>query len=148
MTRLNAFIVAVLVGTAQAAGAETSTASERDALRAVYKELVEIDTTHATGSTTRAAEAMAARLRAAGFAADDVVIVGEPPTKQNLVARLRGSGARRPLLLLAHLDVVEARRDDWSLDPFVLTERDGFFYGRARLTTRPMAAIFVRILCG
>ena len=146
MTRLKTSVVVVLVCTAKVAWAETPTAAERDALRAVYKELVEIDTTHANGSTTRAAQAMAARLRAAGFAPDDVVIVGDQPTKQNLVARLHGSGAQRPLLLLAHLDVVEARRDDWSMDPFVLTERDGFFYGRGTLDDKAMAAIFVRLL--
>ncbi len=146
MTRLDAFVVIVLVCAAPAAEADTTTGPERDALRAVYQELVEIDTTHANGSTTRAAEAMAARLRAAGFAPEDVVIVGDQPTKQNLVARLHGSGAQRPLLLLAHLDVVEARRDDWSLDPFVLTERDDFFYGRGTLDDKAMAAIFVRLL--
>jgi acetylornithine deacetylase/succinyl-diaminopimelate desuccinylase-like protein len=146
MARLSVIIVAVLVCTVQGAGADTTTAPERNALRAVYQELVEIDTTHASGSTTRAAEAMAARLRAGSFATDDVVVVGEHPTKRNLVARLRGTGARRPLLLLAHLDVVEARRDDWSLDPFVLTERDGFFYGRGTLDDKAMAAIFVRLL--
>jgi len=146
MTRLDALIVVVLVCAVPAARADTTTGPEREALRAVYQELVEIDTTHANGSTTRAAEAMAARLRAAGFAPEDVVIVGDQPTKQNLVARLHGSGAQRPLLLLAHLDVVEARRDDWSIDPFVLTERDGFFYGRGTLDDKAMAAIFVRLL--
>jgi acetylornithine deacetylase/succinyl-diaminopimelate desuccinylase-like protein len=122
-------------------------AAQRDVLRGIYKELVEIDTTHSTGSTTRAAEAMAARLKAAGLPASDVAVLVHPanPTKGNLVARLRGTGAKRPLLLLAHLDVVEAKKEDWSpgIDPFVLTEQDGYFYGRGTSDDKAMAAIFV-----
>ena len=101
-------------------------ASARDILR----ELIETDTTHATGSTTRAADAIAARLKAAGFPDADVQVLGPDARHGNLVARLRGTGAKRPLLLLAHLDVVDARRADWSVDPFRLLERDGHFYGR------------------
>src|SRR5688572_18908181 len=86
--------------------------------RDIFEELIEINTTDAVGDTTEAAEAMASRLRAAGFAANDVQVLAPGPRKGNLVARLRGTGARRPLLLLAHLDVVEALRDDWSVDPF------------------------------
>ncbi len=80
----------------------------RDYARDVFRELLEIDTTDATGDVTRAAEAMAARLRDAGVPADDVLLLGPHAKKRNLVARLRGSGARQPLLLLAHLDVVDA----------------------------------------
>src|SRR5438552_4289479 len=83
----------------------------------IYKELVEIDTTTATGDTAKAAEAMAARLRAAGFADTDVHVFSPAPRKGNLVARLKGSGARKPILLVAHLDVVPAIRDDWSVEP-------------------------------
>src|SRR3954469_11144398 len=86
--------------------------------REIFKQLVEINTTASAGSTTTAAEAVAARLKAAGFPAADVQVLGPNPRKGNLVARFRGTGARRPLLLLAHLDVVEARREDWSVDPF------------------------------
>jgi acetylornithine deacetylase/succinyl-diaminopimelate desuccinylase-like protein len=110
--------------------------------REIYEELIEIDTTHSSGSTTRAAEAVAVRLRAAGVPDADVVVVGPSPTKGNLVARLRGSGAEPPLLLLAHLDVVEARREDWSVDPFTLLEQDGYFYGRGTMDDKAMAAIF------
>src|SRR5882724_3864767 len=93
---------------------------------AIMRELIEIDTTHEHGSTTVAAEAVARRLHAAGVPDADVRILGPSPRKQNLVARLHsGGGARPPLLLLGHLDVVEARRDDWTLEPFRLTERDG-----------------------
>src|SRR5687767_15893 len=88
----------------------------RQRARDILRELIEINTTEAAG-TTKAAEAMAARLRAAGFGDADLRVVGPNERKKNLVARLRGSGARRPLLLLAHLDVVEARREDWSIDP-------------------------------
>src|SRR3954447_9354060 len=97
--------------------------AEQDLARAIFKELIEIDTTHDAGSTTAAAEAVARRLRAAGWPAADVQVLGPAPRKGNLVARLRGSGARKPILLLGHLDVVAARRGDWSLDPFKLTER-------------------------
>ena len=109
----------------------------------IYKELIEIDTTTATGDTARAADAMAARLREAGFAEADVQVFSPAPKKGNLVARLRGTGARRPILLLAHIDVVPASREDWSYDPFKLTEQDGYFYGRGTGDDKFMAATFV-----
>jgi acetylornithine deacetylase/succinyl-diaminopimelate desuccinylase-like protein len=86
---------------------------------------------------------MAARLRAAGFAGDDVHVFSPAPRKGNLVARLRGSGARKPILLLAHLDVVPANRDDWTVDPFKLTEQDGYFYARGSGDDKYMAAAFI-----
>src|ERR1700704_4576481 len=87
--------------------------------RDIYKELVEINTVTPTGDTAKAAEAMAARLRAAGFrfAGADVQVFNPAPRKGNLVARLHGTGARKPILLMAHLDVVEARREDWTVEP-------------------------------
>jgi acetylornithine deacetylase/succinyl-diaminopimelate desuccinylase-like protein len=124
-----------------------ATPPEYDRLaREVFKELIEIDTTDEHGETTRAAEAMAARLLSAGFAADDVKVLGPTPKKGNLVARLRGGATRRPLLLLAHLDVVEARKEDWSVDPFALTERDGYYYGRGTTDDKAMAAIWIATL--
>jgi len=96
----------------------------------IYKQLIEINTTDSVGSTTVAAEAMAQRLRDAGYSASDVQVLGPNPRKGNLVARLRGTGARKPMLLICHLDVVEARREDWSMDPFQFVEKDGYFYGR------------------
>jgi acetylornithine deacetylase/succinyl-diaminopimelate desuccinylase-like protein len=124
------------------AAAQAPEPPSRALARAIYEELIEIDTTHSSGSTTRAAEAVAARLRAAGVPEADVVVLGPSPAKGNLVARLRGSGAEPPLLLLAHLDVVEARREDWSVDPFTLLEQDGYFYGRGTMDDKAMAAIF------
>ena len=109
----------------------------------IYKELVEINTVTATGDTARAAEAMAARLRTAGFAEQDIHVFSPAPHKGNLVARLRGSGARKPILLVAHLDVVPANREDWSVDPFKLTEQDGYYYARGSGDDKYMAAAFV-----
>ena len=111
--------------------------------REIHKELVEINTVTATGDTAKAAEAMGARLRAAGFPASDVRVFTPAPRKGNLVARLRGSGAKKPILLLAHIDVVEAKREDWSTDPFKLQEKDGYFYGRGTDDDKFMAAAFV-----
>lgn len=109
----------------------------------VLRELVAIDTTVTAGSATRAAEAVRARLLNAGFAASDVVIAGPGGRKQNLVARYRGTGRRAPLLLLAHADVVEARREDWTVEPFTLLERGGYLYGRGTTDMKDMAAAFV-----
>lgn len=111
--------------------------------REIYQQLVEINTTDSVGNCTAAAEAMAARLKAAGFPAEDIKILGPNPRKGNLIARYHGTGARKPILLLAHLDVVEAKRDDWSFDPFKFLEKDGYFYGRGTGDDKAMAAIFV-----
>jgi len=114
--------------------------------RDIYKELIEINTTDSIGNTTTAAEAMAARLTSAGFPESDIQVLGPNPRKGNLVARYRGTGRRKPMLLLAHLDVVEALREDWSLDPFKLTEKDGYFYGRGSTDDKAMAAVWVATL--
>ena len=116
--------------------------------RAIYKELVDIDTSPEHG-TTEAAHAMAAHLRAGGLS--DVDVIGPSPTRMNVVARLRAApaaavDAKKPVLLLAHLDVVEARREDWSLPPFELTEKEGYYYGRGTLDDKAMAAIWVATL--
>jgi acetylornithine deacetylase/succinyl-diaminopimelate desuccinylase-like protein len=118
--------------------------------RDILRELIETNTTHSAGSTTKAAERMAARFRAAGFAAADVQIVGPDTGRDakdgNLIVRYRGRGARKPILLIGHLDVVEARRADWELDPFALTERDGHFYGRGTLDMKNGVASWVAAL--
>jgi acetylornithine deacetylase/succinyl-diaminopimelate desuccinylase-like protein len=140
----------LLVGLAAlpaAAQAPRSLAPHQRLAREVYRELIEINTADSVGSVTRAASAMAKRFRDAGFPARDIHLVVPPgkPTKGNLVVRYRGrAGATaKPILLLAHLDVVAALRSDWTLDPFVLTERDGYFYGRGTGDDKAMASIFV-----
>ena len=109
----------------------------------ILKELVEINTTDSVGSVTAAAEAMARRLRAAGYADTDTFIGGPNDRKKNLVVRLRGTGARKPVLLIGHLDVVEANREDWSSDPFQLVEKDGYFYARGTEDMKASDAIYV-----
>lgn len=117
----------------------------REAFRGLYKELVETDTTLSNGSCTKAAEQIAARLKAAGYAAGDLHMIVAPdrPKDGNLVAVLPGSDANaKPLLLLAHIDVVEAKREDWVRDPFTLVEEDGYFYARGVADDKAMAAVF------
>src|SRR5215470_326725 len=109
----------------------------------IYRELGEINSTDSVGDTVRAAEAMAPRLRGGGFPAGDIQVLSSGPRKGNLVARLRGTGGRRPLLLLAHLDVVEAKREDWDFDPFKLQEINGYFRGRGSIDDKAMASSFV-----
>ena len=123
-------------------------AAMRPLAREILKQLIETNTTLSSGNTTQASERMAARLITAGFPRADVVVVGGPDHRRNLVARLRGrAGGGRPVLFFAHLDVVEARREDWSMDPFVLTERDGWFYGRGTLDVKGGAATLVTAFC-
>jgi acetylornithine deacetylase/succinyl-diaminopimelate desuccinylase-like protein len=133
-----------ILGVASLLSAQSSPRDQE--ARAIFAELIGINSTNERGSTTPAAEAVARRLLAAGFPREDVQVVGPDSLHLNVVARLRGTGARKPILLLAHLDVVEALRDDWSLEPFTLTEKDGFFYGRGTSDIKDMAAIFTETL--
>lgn len=129
-----------------AAGAQAALTPHQRAAREIYEQLVEINTVDSVGSVTAAVEAMAARFREAGFPAADIHVVVPPsqPTKGNLVVRYRGRGGPlKPVLLLAHLDVVAALRSDWSRDPFELQEANGFFYGRGTSDDKSMAAMFV-----
>jgi acetylornithine deacetylase/succinyl-diaminopimelate desuccinylase-like protein len=137
-------LVLLLLFIVPAASAQERSADDRLA-RDIYEQLVNINTTGRVG-TTRAAEAMAKRLLAAGFPGEDVKVLGAEPAQHNLVARLRGTGAARPILLLAHLDVVEARKEDWSVDPFTFLEKDGFFYGRGTTDDKAQAAIWIATL--
>jgi acetylornithine deacetylase/succinyl-diaminopimelate desuccinylase-like protein len=103
----------------------------RQLAREIFQQLIEINTTDSVGSTTLAAQAMAKRLLDAGFPAADAQVLGPNDRKGNLVVRVRGNGAgRKPVLIICHLDVVEARRSDWTTDPFQFVEKDGYFYGR------------------
>ncbi|HVE32482.1 MAG TPA: M20/M25/M40 family metallo-hydrolase [Gemmatimonadaceae bacterium] len=117
--------------------------SERQLARAIYKEMVETKSGYTTGATTPVVEAVAKRLKAAGFPAADIFVGGPTPKKANLVVRYRGTGRRKPILLLAHTDVVEAKREDWSMDPFTFAEKDGYFYGRGTGDDKAQAAIWI-----
>ena len=111
--------------------------------REIFKQLIEINTTDSVGNVTTAAEAVAARLREAGFPEKDVRVAGPTDRKKNLVARIPGSGKRKPILFIGHLDVVEARREDWTTDPFQFVEKDGYFYGRGTNDMKAGDAILV-----
>ena len=112
----------------------------------VFKQLIEINSTDSVGSVTAASEAMAKRFRDAGFPASDLHILGPNDRKKNLVVRLHGSGKHKPILLIGHLDVVEAHREDWTVDPFTFVEKDGFYYGRGTQDMKSGDAIMVTTL--
>ena len=117
--------------------------STRQLSRDILKQLIEINTTDSVGSVTVASEAMAKRFRDAGYADSDIFIGGPNDRKKNVVVRLRGTGAKKPVLVIGHLDVVEAHREDWTTDPFVLVEKDGYFYGRGTEDMKASDAIYV-----
>lgn len=141
---LSLTIAAVVVAPAHAQ--VTRPASEQAVAREIYKEFIEIPSGFTTGSTTPVVQAAAARLKAAGFPDADIHVDGPNPRKMNLVVRYHGTGARKPILLLAHTDVVEARREDWSMDPFVFVEKDGYFYGRGTGDDKAQAAVWIALL--
>jgi len=157
MRRFALAVLATLAATAAAPGrAGAQSAPHQRLAREIFEELIEINTVDGVGNNTAAAEAMARRFRAAGFPERDIFVGGPRPDKGNIVVRYRGrgagarggaagGGARKPILLLAHLDVVQALKEDWSadLDPFTFTERDGYYYGRGTSDDKAMAAIFV-----
>ena len=105
--------------------------------------MVETRSGFTTGATTPVVEAVAARLKAEGFLASDMFMGGAIPSKMNLVVRYRDTGAQRPILLLAHTDVVEAKREDWTTDPFQFIEKDGYFYGRGTADDKAQASVWV-----
>jgi len=109
----------------------------------IFKQLIEINTTDSVGNVTTAAEAMAKRLRDGGFAEGDIKVAGPNERKKNLVVRFRGTGKRKPILFIGHLDVVEALRSDWTTDPFEFIEKDGYFYGRGTEDMKEGDAILV-----
>ena len=112
----------------------------------IFKQLIEINSTDSVGSVTAAAEAMRQRLLAAGFLEKDLQLLGPNERKQNLVVRLHGASsadAKKPILFIGHLDVVEARRTDWTTDPFQFIEKDGYYYGRGTQDMKDNDAIMV-----
>src|SRR6516162_6714172 len=117
--------------------------ADKKLARDLLQELIEINTTDSVGNVSTASEAMAKRLRDAGFADSDIFIGGPNDRKKNLVVRLRGAGPKKPVLLMGHLDVVEAHREDWTSDPFQLVEKDGYFYGRGTEDMKASDAIYV-----
>lgn len=149
---MTARAVSLVASFASLAFAVTGTAApsaDEKAFRDLYQQLVEINTTRSVGDCTRAAEAMRARLVAAGVPKADTQILAPPdrPKDGALIAVLRGSEPKlKPLLLLAHIDVVEARREDWQRDPFKLTEENGWFYARGASDDKAMAAVFTDTL--
>ena len=127
----------ILVFSLQAQSPSSQDEATRKLALDIFKQLIEINTTDSVGSVTAAAEAMAQRFRDAGFADSDIHVLGpssndgsKADRKKNVVVRLHGSGAHKPVLLIGHLDVVEARREDWTTDPFQFIEKDGYYYGR------------------
>src|SRR5271156_2032085 len=135
----------ILLLTATLASAASLDEATRHLAHDIFQQLVEINTTDSVGSTTVAAEAMAKRLLDAGFPAGDVKVLGPNDRKGNMVARYRGTGTSglKPILIIAHLDVVEARREDWTTDPFQFVEKDGYFYGRGTQDMKESDAILV-----
>jgi acetylornithine deacetylase/succinyl-diaminopimelate desuccinylase-like protein len=132
LSGITGFVAAALFTTHLAAQQTTIDPATRQLAHDVFKQVIEIDSTDSAGSTTAVAEAMRQRLLDAGFAPANAVILGPNPRKGNLVARLHGrpGSSLKPVLIICHTDVVEAKREDWTTDPFVFTEKDGFFYGR------------------
>jgi acetylornithine deacetylase/succinyl-diaminopimelate desuccinylase-like protein len=120
--------------------------STRQLSHDIFKQLIEINTTDSVGNVSTASEAMAQRFRDAGFSDSDMYIGGPNDRKKNLVVRLHGSGKHKPVLLIGHLDVVEAKREDWTTDPFHFVEKDGYFYGRGTQDMKDGDAIMVTTL--
>jgi len=134
----------VLVANGPAAAQQTDLTEWQQLARDVFEELIEINTSHSVGGTLEASEAMAARLLAEGFDANDVSVTEVAPGEGNVVVRLRGSGSTlKPILLLAHIDVVEADPADWTLPPFEFIEQDGEFFGRGIADDKDEAAIYI-----
>jgi acetylornithine deacetylase/succinyl-diaminopimelate desuccinylase-like protein len=149
MRKLAAGVVGLALMGATSAQAQAPSRPDQAAFREIYKELVETNTTLSAGSCTEAAAKMGARLKAAGFADADLHYITAPanPKEGSLVAVLKGSDAKAgAVLLLGHIDVVEARREDWTRDPFVLIEEDGYFYGRGTADMKGLDAIWVDTL--
>lgn len=118
-------------------------AATRQLSHDIFQQLIEINTTDSVGSVTAAAEAMQKRFLDAGFSAQDIYLGGPNDRKKNVVVRLHGTGKHKPVLLIGHLDVVEARREDWTTDPFQFVEKDGFYYGRGTQDMKGGDAVMV-----
>jgi acetylornithine deacetylase/succinyl-diaminopimelate desuccinylase-like protein len=144
-SRVASRILALWIVMSAAAVAQIDNAT-RQLSHDIFKELIEINTTDSVGNVTTAAEAMAKRLRDAEFPASDIEVLGPNDRKKNMVARLHGTGKKKPVLLIGHLDVVEARREDWTTDPFQFIEKGGYFYGRGTQDMKDGDAILMTVL--
>jgi acetylornithine deacetylase/succinyl-diaminopimelate desuccinylase-like protein len=141
-----ALAVRLLTGDAMLLAQQQTSTTFHQLGHAILRELIETNTTGSSGNTTLAAQQLQTRFEDAGFPAADAQVVGPTAKNRNLVVRYRGSGAHKSILLLAHLDVVEAKRADWTYDPFQLTEHDGYFYGRGTQDIKGGAALLVTTL--
>jgi acetylornithine deacetylase/succinyl-diaminopimelate desuccinylase-like protein len=137
------FHIVPVIAVLAAAPLLAQTDAHRQLEREIFAELININTSDSAGHTREAAEAMARRLTAAGLPVTDVKVLGHTPKYQNLVARFRGTGRARPILLMAHLDVVDARKEDWTFDPYQFREADGYYYGRGTADNKAGAAMLV-----
>ena len=135
--------VFLLLSSSAAIGSNLPPSADQKLALEILKEMIESKSGFETGPTTPIAESVAARFKAAGFPDADIFVGGAIPRKANVVIRYRGKGDRKPILLLAHTDVVEAKREDWSTDPFVFLEKDGFYYGRGTSDDKAQAAVWV-----
>src|ERR1017187_9745165 len=146
-TTKNVLLVGMLMATScftASAGAQTMRPeAEKKLAHDIYKEFIEIQSGYTTGATTPVVQAAVRYLKAAGFSDSDIFVGGASDKKANLVVRLRGTGAKKPILLLAHTDVVEAKREDWTTDPFQFIEKDGFYYGRGTGDDKAQAAVWI-----
>lgn len=133
----------VLIAIASSAQIDDAT---KQLSRDIFQQLIDINTTDSVGNVTTASEAMAQRLRDAGFPDSDIQIMGPNDRKKNLVVRFHGTGKYKPVLLIGHLDVVEAHREDWTTDPFQFVEKDGYFYGRGTQDMKSGDAIMMTTL--
>ena len=141
-----AAVALILISTMALARDNAPDAANRKLAFDIFKQLIEIDTTDSVGNVTTAAEAMAQRLRDAGFDAKDIVVDGPNDRKKNLVVRYHGKGKAKPILMICHLDVVEARREDWTTDPFQFVEKNGYVYGRGTQDVKSGDAILLATL--
>ncbi|MBW8294945.1 M20/M25/M40 family metallo-hydrolase [Sphingopyxis sp.] len=149
MKMLASLLLSTLAVTTPAPAADPAPRPDQLAFREIYKELVETNTTLSSGSCTLAAERMATRLRAAGIPDSQLTLfaIPEKPKEGGLVAVYPGTSKTvKPILLIAHIDVVEAKREDWERDPFVMVEENGYFYGRGTADIKSQAAVWVDTL--
>lgn len=148
---MKAGAILLTITLASGAGAQHLPQAERPLAREVFQELIETNTSHSVGSTTAAAEAMQRRLLAAGFRANEIRVIGPSEKRKNLLVRYTGrqGSSLKPVLFICHLDVVEAKREDWTTDPFKLVEKDGYFYGRGTQDIKQadagLVASFIRL---